>query len=140
MSEKKSLIKIQETHAITQVKEEQTLLDDVATEMNKKFKRVNEIISTLEDDTRKIDITNEDGEVIGQRTALHPQLLSWYKEARLFLNDLWKLTGGEVKQEGEKEYTKMMAKIILEGVNQNPDFLKEKFDEWAKNRSFKKSD
>lgn len=137
MSEKNTLSKIEETFDIINLEEENTLLNDVASEMHEKYKLVNEIIDMLYRDTRQTDVTDEDGFVIGQRTHLHPQLLSWMKEARLFQDDLWKLTGGEIKQEGQKQTIQLMTKIVLEGISQNPEFLQKKFKEWTENRSFK---
>lgn len=138
MSEKKSLTKFEESFDIVPQKEEINLLNDVAVEMKKKYDLVNEIIGMLYGDTRQEDVLDSNDNIIGQRTHLHPQLLSWMREARQFIDDLWKLNGGEIKQEGQKETIKLGAKILLEGLSQNPDILKEKAKEWAKNRSFKK--
>jgi len=138
MSEKKDLTKLEPLEAIVLKEEDNTLLSEVAVEMNKKYNLVDEIIEMLLGDTRQIPIKDEDGIVLGQRTQLHPQLLSWIKEARLFQIDLWKLRGGDIVQEGQKKGIEVAAKILLEGISQNPEMLKEKFEEWTKNRSFKK--
>ena len=139
MSEKNSLTKCEEKFDIVKQEEENNLLNDVAIEMKKKYDLVNEIIEKLYNDTRTDDVVDVDDNPIGQRTQLHPQLLSWIREARLFQNDLWKLTGGEIQQEGQKKSIEVMAKIVLEGVSQNPEILKKRFEEWAKSRSFKKN-
>lgn len=136
MSELKALTKIEETLEIVTKSEGNTIINDVAVELNEKYNLVDEIIGKLLGDTRQIPVKDEDEIVIGQRTQLHPQLLSWMKEARLFQIDLWKIRGGEIEQEGQKKQIEVAAKILLEGLSQNPEFIKEKFEEW-KNRSFK---
>lgn len=137
MSENNTLSKIDDNLPTVKPEEKNTLLTDVAVEMNKKYQLVDKIITKLLSDTRQSEIIDEMGNVIGQSTHLHPQLLNWIRESRLFQETMWKLHGGEIEQEGQKKSIEVMAKLVLAAVSQNPDELNVRFKEWTKNRSFK---
>lgn len=125
-----------------QVKEKQPLVKpsitfDVAVEMRKMYSIVEDILAKLQKDTIIEDLEDDDGKTIGQRTHIHPQLLSWVKEGRLFTQDMWKMGGGELEQEAEKMRLDLEAKMILKMVGKNRQEIKDAMEEWKKSRSFK---
>ncbi|MHA1748703.1 MAG: hypothetical protein ACTSYF_08720 [Promethearchaeota archaeon] len=115
-----------------------TLIKSVASEMAKKLIDIDEIINMLKKDTWIEEIRDSDGNVIGQRTHLHPQLLSWYKEGRSTLETIFKLSGGEVSQEAEKQKIKLKAKLIMELVGKPEKERKELIEKWKASTSFKR--
>ena len=45
---------------------------------------------------------------------MHPQLLGYMQERRHMIDQIWKIAGGEVINEGRKEAVKSMAKMLFE--------------------------
>lgn len=124
------------------VKEKQSMVKpslslDVAVEMRKTYGIVEDILEKLQKDTMIEDVIDDDGKKLGQKTHIHPQLLSWVKEARLFTQDMWKIGGGELEQEAQKMKLDLEAKLILKMVGKNRDEIEEAMEEWKKTRSFK---
>lgn len=114
-----------------------SLAFDVATEIRRGYDLVLDIIEKLDKDFSVEELKDDDGNVIGQRTHVHPQLLSWIKESRLYTQDMWKMGGGELEQEAEKLRLDLEAKIILKTVGKKRDEVIDALEEWKKDRSFK---
>lgn len=106
-----------------------TIVDDVVSELAENLFLINDVIETLAKDTRVIK--DEIGDRIVRDTHIHPQLLSWVKEKRMLATDMWKIAGGELQHEKEKEKIKIQGKMILETLGtMSPDELEKKREEW----------
>lgn len=105
---------------------EKNLLNDVATEMSRGFGIIEDIVDKLAMDTKTT--VDEEG---NSKTYVNPYLLPWVRERRMLLKDIWKLSGGEIEQEKEKEMLKIKGKMIIEAIGSlKPDELKEKMEQW----------
>ena len=110
---------------------------DVSTKMREGFDLVEDVVMKLLKDTRIEEVRDEYNKVIGQRTHIHPQLLSWIKEGRLYTQDMWKMGGGELEQESEKIKLELKAKLVMKMIGKDKQKIQEALDEWKENRSFK---
>lgn len=109
-----------------------TIVDDIASEMIGTFKDIDDLIEMLKKDTRVDIIETEDGQEL-RNTQINPNLLAWLREKRMYLKDLWKIAGGELAHEREKEKVRIQAQIIKESISQmDNDEFKEKFEKWKK--------
>ena len=133
----KEIVLKDEKFPLDKPKKQRTLLDDVAEEINKKYSVVRGVIDRLMDDVWTEEIYDEDGTLVATKTHIHPQFLKWLREARMFCNDIWKISGGEVQQEGEKKVLELQAKLIMKAVGADPEKYKESLEKWKKTRSFK---
>ena len=138
MEENKAIIKTEEKSPLALLDNERTLSIDMATEMSKGYEDINEIIHLLKKDTRVDDILGEDDQKIGQRTHIHPQLLKWFTEGRHTKESMWKMGGGEIAQEAEKEKIKLKGRLIMEIIGKNPEEREEILSKWKQSISFKK--
>jgi len=114
-----------------------TLLTNIAAEIRRKYSLIKSVIDRLMEDVYTEEIFDDDGNFIRKRTHVHPQLIKWMREARMFCNDIWKLSGGEIQQEGQKKAIEIQAKIVMNAIGDDPDLYKSKLEEWKKSRSFK---
>ena len=138
MSKNNSIVKTSETKETLTKPQESTLLIDVASEMSKGYDLIQDIIMKLMEDYSVEEIEDENGNVIGKRTHIHPQLINWVREARMTRQDLWKVSGGEIQQEAEKKKLEIKAKLILQAVGKSSkDLINEAMKEWKQSRSFK---
>jgi len=131
------IVKDQEKHPMVLLDGERTLAIDVATEMSHGYDLVMDIVDKLLGDTRIEDLKDDEGNLVGQRTHIHPQLLKWLREARLLRADIWKMTGGEIAQEVEKKKLEIKAKLIMQAIGSNPEEFESAKEKWMKSRSFK---
>ena len=134
MEQKTSIVEKEEKDSLVLYDDSTDLAFDVAIEMKKGYDIVNDVIGKLLEDTRIEELVDKEGERIGQRTHIHPQLLAWMREARLTENDIWKLAGGELQQEAEKKALETKAKLILQMAKSKPEEFEEAFENWKKNR------
>lgn len=123
-----------------EVKKKHSLAFDVASEMRKGHDFVVDIIDKLHKDFHVEEIYDDDGNKIGQKTHIHPQLLNWVKEERLYTQDMWKMGGGELEQEAEKMRLDLEAKMILKMVGKNRKEIKKAMEDWKKTASFKEEE
>lgn len=138
MTENTAIVKTKEKSPLDLLDREHTLSVDVAGEMSKGYNDIKEIIELLKKDTRVEDLLDEDDQKIGQRTHIHPQLLKWHQEARHTMETVWKLGGGDLTQEVEKEKIKLKAKLIMEILTRSKGERKEMIEKWKELVSFKK--
>ncbi len=138
MEDINAIVTQEEKSPLAMLEAAHSLTVDVATEMGKGYSDIQEIINLLKMDTRVDDVLDEDDKKIGQRTHVHPQLLKWYQEGRHTLETLWKLGGGDIIQEVEKEKIKMKAKIIMEVLGSSKGDREELMEKWKQAVSFKK--
>lgn len=92
---------------------EATLPIDTSREWNKGFKLINQLIKVLADAMyfeKYIDETGDEHRL----PKMHPQLLGYMQERRHMIDQIWKIAGGEVINEGRKEAVKNMARILFE--------------------------
>jgi len=119
-----------EVTALIKVKpNEVTLPVDTSAEWTKGFMLVNKLIKELAEVRYKEAYIDSSG-IRRERIVLHPQLLSYLQERRKLLDQIWKISGGEIINEGRKEMAKGLAKAIFEA--QMDDKVKKKYEEKAK--------
>ena len=107
-----------------------TIIDDISSQMAKNILNIKDFIEMMSKDTYVEEDVDEYGRII-RKTIVNPMLLPWVRELRMYLKDMWKIAGGEIAQEEEKEKIKIQGKLILEAVNSmSPEELSEKFKEW----------
>jgi hypothetical protein len=137
MEENNAIVELEEKRALVKKEEERTLFHEIAIAMDKGYKRVQEVIDKLYEDTRTEDLEDDEGNHIGQRTHVHPQLLKWITEARHYENDMWKLGGGEIAQEAQKKQLEIKAKLIMKLLSADPDKRDEMVEKWKQSKSYK---
>ena len=138
MDENKAITKKEEKSPLALIDSEHTLSVDVATEMGRGYTDINDIIELLKKDTRVEDLFDDDNNKIGQRTYIHHQLLKWYQEARHTIETMWKLGGGDIAHEAEKEKIKLRARLIMEILTKSKGEREEMMEKWKEVASFKK--
>lgn len=112
--------------------ESRTIIDDISSEMMKRMFDIKDVISQMQRDTHVEEDVDDNGRII-RSTVVNPLLLPWVRELRMYLKDMWKIAGGEIQQEQEKEKIKVQGKMILEAISDmSPEQLSEKFKEWKK--------
>jgi hypothetical protein len=103
-----------ETTALVRINpKEATLPIDTSAEWTKGFILVNKLIKELADVRYTESYIDEVGDK-RSRMVLHPQLLGYIQERRKMIDQIWKVSGGEVVNEGKKEAIKNMARILFE--------------------------
>ena len=138
MEENKAIVETKEKSPLALMDQKHTLSVDVASEMSKGYADIQEVIGLLKKDTRVDDVLDADDQKIGQRTHIHPQLLKWHQEARHTMESVWKLGGGYLTQEVEKQKIKLRAKLIMEILTKSKGERKEMMEKWKELVSFKK--
>ena len=99
---------------------ESTLPIDTVAEWQKGFGLVNYVIYLLGKSIRVEKYTNEFGDEV-EEPKIHPQLLSFMQERRKLQDQMWKISGGEARNEGKKEFFKKQADFIFQ-MSQDEDF------------------
>jgi len=138
MEENTSLAKKEDAQALAKTEEEGTLAFEVAVEMAKNHNKIMEVVEKLFNDIRVEVIEDDEGNKIGQRTHVPPQLIKWLREARMYENDMWKLGGGEIEQEHEKRKLEVKAKLIMTLIGTDPEEREKLMEQWKETVSFKK--
>ena len=105
---------------------ESTLPIDTVAEWSKAFGLVNYVIYLLGKSIYIEEYIDELG-VRRELPKIHPQLLSFMQERRKLQDQMWKISGGEARNEGKKEFFRKQADFIFQ-MSQDNDF-KEKHKE-----------
>jgi hypothetical protein len=108
---------------------ESTLPIDTVAEWSKAFGLVNYVIYLLGKSIYIEEYRDELG-VMRELPKIHPQLLSFMQERRKLQDQMWKISGGEARNEGKKEFFRKQADFIFQ-MSQDNDF-KEKHKESMK--------
>jgi len=137
METKNEIVEKEKNYPLDKHSDKDTLLKNIALEMTKGYEMVQDVINKLLKDERIDQLIDEEGNIIGQKTYMHPQLLKWITEMRHFLDDMWKMGGGEIQQEAEKEKLKLQAKLIVKVLGVDPDKREEMLNKWKSSKSYK---
>jgi len=105
-----------------------TLPVDTSAEWTKGFMLINKLIKLLADATYTEKIYDDYGEG-HEKPVLHPQLLGYLQERRHMIDQIWKISGGEVINEGKKEIAKNLARAMFE-IQQDGE-IKDKYRQEA---------
>lgn len=108
---------------------ESSLPIDTAAEWTKGFGLINILVKELSDH-RYIEEFEDNGGVKRKRPMLHPQLLGYIQERRKMIDQIFKLSGGEIDNEIKKESAKKLASFLFE---MQVDGIKEKYKKEAYN-------
>ena len=101
---------------------ESSLPIDTAAEWTKGFGLINTLIKELSDH-RYVEEFEDNGGVKRKRPMLHPQLLAYVGERRKMIDQIFKLSGGEIANEIKRESAKKLANFLFE---MQMDEIKEK--------------
>ena len=105
---------------------ESTLPIDTVAEWSKAFGLVNYVIYLMGKSIYVEEYKDELG-VMREIPKIHPQLLPFIQERRKLQDQMWKISGGEARNEGAKEFFRKQADFIFQ-MSQDNDF-KEKHKE-----------
>lgn len=108
--------------------EDITLPVDAASEMTRSFFFLSNVITEMEKDTRVDRVVTEDGREV-RKTYIHPHLLEWLKERRSTLEQVHRMTGGDISLEQKKEQLKLFGKIIYD-MSSDQKIREELFEQW----------
>lgn len=137
MEENNTIIKREENKPLAVLSNDSSLSIEVAREMIKGFELIQEIVDKLKNEIRTDEIKDEDGEVVGQRSYINPQLLKWVQESRRYLDNMWKLGGGELEHEAEKKKIEIKANLIMKLLGKSKKDRDEMVEQWKQSVSFK---
>lgn len=137
MEENTAITKTQENTPLAVLNTDNSLSIEVAREMLKGFELIQDIVNKLKSDTRTDEIHDEGGEIIGHRSYVNPQLLKWVQEARRYLDNMWKLGGGELQHEAEKKKMEIKANLIMKLLGKSIKDREEMVEQWKQSASFK---
>ena len=103
-----------------------TLPIDVASTWTQGFLYINKILEMIDKDTFVETFLDETGKDRRQ-THIHPLLLPMMQERRRMIEQVWKISGGEIMNEAKKTIVKSFAKQIFESQlsNQKEQYKKE---------------
>lgn len=90
-----------------------TLPIDTSAEWTKGFKLVNQLIYELAKERYVEEFVDETGEA-RSRPVLHPQLLSYIQERRKQIDQIFRMSGGDIVNEFKKETAKKLASFVFE--------------------------
>ena len=93
--------------------EQSTLPIDVASTWTQGFIYIHKILEMLDKDTF-IERWNDETGKARRRTHMHPLLLPLMQELRRMIEQVWKISGGEIMNEVKKSVVKNFAKQIYE--------------------------
>jgi hypothetical protein len=93
--------------------EQSTLPIDVASTWTQGFLYINKILEMIDKDTFVETYLDETGEA-RRRTSIHPLLLPMLQERRRMIEQVWKISGGEIMNEAKKSVVKGFAKQLYE--------------------------
>ncbi len=137
MEENNAIVKSKENSPLDSLNTESNLSVEVAREMLKGFELIQDIVDKLKNDTRTDKIVDGEGEVVGTRSYVNPQLLKWVQEARRYLDNMWKLGGGELQHEAEKKKIEIKANLIMKLLGKSVKEREEMVEQWKSSTSFK---
>lgn len=93
--------------------DQSTLPIDVASTWTQGFLYINKILEMVDKDTFVESFLDETGKA-RRRTHIHPLLLPMLQERRRMIEQVWKISGGEIMNEAKKSVVKSFAKQIFE--------------------------
>ena len=99
---------------------ESTLPIDTVAEWSKAFGLVNYVIFLLGKSIYIEKYIDELG-IRRELPKIHPQLLAFMQERRKLQDQMWKISGGEARNEGKKEFFRKQADFIFQ-MSQDNDF------------------
>lgn len=137
MEENKAIIKREENSPLAVLNTDNSLSVEVAREMVKGFELIQDIVDKLKQDTRTDELKDDEGKIIGQRSYVNPQLLKWVQEARHYLDNMWKLGGGELQHEAEKKKLEIKANLIMKLLSKSKKEQEGMIEQWKQSVSFK---
>lgn len=137
MEENNAIIKKEESAPLAALDTESSLSIEVAREMLKGFELIQDIVDKLKSDTRTDELHDDEGKVIGHRSYVNPQLLKWVQEARRYLDNMWKLGGGELQHEAEKKKIEIKANLIMKLLGKSQKDREGMLEQWKQTASFK---
>lgn len=126
MSEEEKNLVVQEFEYTTLVKinpKESTLPIDTVAEWSKAFGLVNYVIYLLGKSIYIEQYRDEFG-ILREIPKIPIQLLSFMQERRKLQEQMWKISGGEARNEGKKELYRKQADLIFQ-MSQDNDFKDE---------------
>ena len=137
MEENNAIVKTEENSPLAALNTETTLSVEVAREMLKGFELIQDIVDKLKSDTRTDELVDDEGKVVGQKSYVNPQLLKWVQEARRYLDNMWKLGGGELQHEAEKKKLEIKANLIMKLLGKSHKEREVMVEQWKQSASFK---
>jgi hypothetical protein len=93
--------------------EQSTLPIDVAATWTQGFLYINKLLDMINKDTFVETYLDETG-VTRRQTHIHPLLLPLLQERRRSIEQVWKISGGEIINEAKKSVVKSFAKQLYE--------------------------
>ncbi len=111
-TEESAIEEFDETVLVRISPKETTLPIHTAAEWSKGFMLVNVLIKELAKSRYTEDFVDNSGEN-RTRVMFHPQLLGYIQERRKQMDQIWKLSGGEVVNEIKKETAKKLAGFLF---------------------------
>lgn len=115
---------------LVQIKPEQSNLPiDVASTWTQGFLYINKILEKIDKDTHIEDYVDNTG-IVRRKTVIHPLLLPMLQERRKLLDQVWKISGGELMNEARKTVVKNFAKQLFEAqISKEKQEYEQKFKE-----------
>lgn len=94
-----------------------SIVMDTLHEWKKGFNLINYIVGELGKDIRIVSKEDDHGQY--RETHVNPELIKYLKERRYLLDQIWKLSGGELVQEGKKQAIKQMVDAFFNDDQEN---------------------
>lgn len=126
-SEQSEIVEFDTTMLVRINPKESSLPIDTAAEWTKGFGLINTLVKELSDH-RYIEEFEDSSGVLRKRPMLHPQLLAYIGERRKMIDQIFKLSGGEIANEIKKESAKKLASFLFD---MQMDGIKEKYKKEA---------
>ena len=109
--------------------EQSTLPIDVAATWTQGFLYIHKILDMIDKDTYVETYLDETG-ATRRQTHVHPLLLPLLQERRRMIEQVWKISGGEIMNEAKKSVVKSFAKQLYESqLSKSKDKYEQKFKE-----------
>ena len=112
-SDKNAIEKFDTTVLVRINPHESTLPVDTSAEWSKGFGLINQLVKELTD-LRYVEEFEDTGGKMRKRAMLHPQLLGYIQERRKMIDQIFKLSGGELVNEINKAGAKKLANFLFE--------------------------
>lgn len=126
-TEESAIVEFDTTMLVRINPRESSLPIDTAAEWTKGFGLINVLVKELSDH-RYIEEFQDNSGVTRTRPMLHPQLLGYIQERRKMIDQIFKLSGGEIANEIKKESAKKLASFLFD---MQVDGIKEKYKKEA---------
>jgi len=110
---KLELVPLRETSVVKINPEDTTILIDTTSELNKGYHWLNVLLDEVIGERYKEEVEDNSGNS-HTVTKYHPLMMSLIQERRKTLDQIYKLSGNEMRDEVKKEIGKLSAKAIFE--------------------------